>query len=95
MQTSYSPFRKEVLEVDHLHHDGHILFSSGAQVVFDVTLSLELEYHLFNRHAFPADAAELVPQPMSHTFQGILDERFPLCAETRRAIKSPTEEDET
>lgn len=58
---SVSPFREEILEMDHLHHDGHILLSSRAQVVFDVTLSLELEHHLLNGHTLPADAAELVP----------------------------------
>lgn len=47
--------------MDHLHHDSHILLSSRAQVVFDVTLSLELEHHLLNGHTLPADAAELVP----------------------------------
>lgn len=57
----FSPFREEILEMDHLHHDGHILLSSRAQVVFDITLSLELEHHLFNGHTLPADTAELVP----------------------------------
>lgn len=61
VQTSHSPFREEILEMDHLHHDGHILLRSRAQVVFDVTLPLQLEHHLFNGHALPADAAELVP----------------------------------
>lgn len=80
VQTGHSPFREEILEMDHLHHDGHILLRSRAQVVFDVTLSLELEHHLFNRHALPADTAELVPQPVRHTFQSILDEGLPLRA---------------
>lgn len=61
VQTGHSPFREEILEMDHLHHDSHVLLSSRAQVVFDVTLSLELEHHLFNGHALPADTAELVP----------------------------------
>lgn len=55
------PFREEILEMDHLHHNGHVLLSSRAQVVFDVALSLELEHHLLYGHALSADAAELVP----------------------------------
>lgn len=47
--------------MDHLHHHGHVLLSGRAQVVFDITLSLELENHLFNGHTLPADTAELVP----------------------------------
>lgn len=70
--------------MDHLHHDGDILFRGGAEIVFDVALSLELEYHLFNGHTLPADAAELVPETMGHTLQSILDEGFPLCAQTHR-----------
>lgn len=61
LQTSHSPFREEILEMDHLHHDGNILLRSGAEVVFDVALSLELEHHLFDGHTLPADTAELVP----------------------------------
>lgn len=60
-QISHSPFREEILEMDHLHHDSHILLCSRAQVVFDVALSLELENHLLNGHTLPADTAELVP----------------------------------
>lgn len=59
--TGRLPFRKQILEMDHLHHDSHILLSSRAQVVFDVTFSLELEHHLLNGHTLSADAAELVP----------------------------------
>lgn len=61
VQSSHLPFREEILEMDHLHHDGHILLSSRAQVVFDIALSLELKHHLFNGHTLPADTAELVP----------------------------------
>lgn len=57
----HSPFGEEILEMDHFHHDGHVVLSSGAQVVLDVTLSLEMEHHLFNGHTLPAYAAELVP----------------------------------
>lgn len=60
-QSSNLPFREEILEMDHLHHDGHILLSSRAQVVFHVAFSLQLEHHLLNGHTLPADAAELVP----------------------------------
>lgn len=60
-QTNHSPFREKILKMDHLHHDSHILLCSRAQVVFDVTLSLELENHLLNGHTLSADAAELVP----------------------------------
>lgn len=61
LQTSHLPFREEILEMDHLHHHGHVLLSGRAQVVFDITLSLELENHLFYGHTLPADTAELVP----------------------------------
>lgn len=64
--------------MDHLDHDSHVLLRSRAQVVFHVTLSLELEYHLFDGHAFPTDTAESVPQTVGHTLQSILDEGFPL-----------------
>lgn len=59
--TSHLPFREEILEMDHLHHNSHVLLSGRAQVVFDITLSLKLENHLFNGHTLPADAAEFVP----------------------------------
>lgn len=75
---SCSPFREEVLEMDHLHHDGYILLCSRAQVVFEVTLPLELEHHLFNGHTLPANTAELVPEPVCHTLQSIFDEGLPL-----------------
>lgn len=75
---THLPFREEILKMDHLDHDSHILLCSRAQVVLHVTLSLELEHHLFDRHAFPTDAAEFVPQTMGHTLQSILDEGFPL-----------------
>lgn len=64
--------------MDHLDHDSHVVLRSRAQVVFHVTLSLELEYHLFDGHAFPTDTAEFVPQTVGHTLQSILDEGFPL-----------------
>lgn len=64
--------------MDHLHHDGHVFLRSGAQVVLDVALPLELEHHLLNGHTLPANAAELVPQPVCHTFQRVLDEGLPL-----------------
>lgn len=64
--------------MDHLDHDSHVLLRSRAQVVLHVTLSLELEHHLFDRHTFPADTAEFVPQTVGHTLQSILDEGFPL-----------------
>lgn len=47
--------------MDHLHHHGHVLLCGRAKVVLDVTLSLELEHHLFNGRTLPADTAELVP----------------------------------
>lgn len=56
-----SPFGEKILEMDHLHHDGHVFLRSRAQVVFDVAFSLELEHHLFYGHTLSADAAELVP----------------------------------
>lgn len=59
--SNHSPFGKQVLKMDHLHHDGHVLLRSGAEIVFNIALSLELEDHLFNGHTLPADAAELVP----------------------------------
>lgn len=76
--TPRSPFREEILKMDHLDHDSHVLLCSRAQVVFRVALSLELEYHLFDGHAFPTDAAESVPETVGHTLQSILDEGFPL-----------------
>lgn len=75
---THLPFREEILKMDHLDHDSHVLLRSRAQVVLHVTLSLELEHHLFDRHAFPTDTAEFVPQTMGHTLQSILDEGFPL-----------------
>lgn len=76
--------------MDHLDHDSHILLRSRAQVVLHVTLSLELEHHLFDRHAFPTDTAEFVPQTMGHTLQSILDEGFPL-DETLRNFRGALE----
>lgn len=72
------PFREEILKMDHLNHDSHVLLRCRAQVVFHVTLSLELEDHLFDGHAFPTDTAEFVPQTVGHTLQSILDKGFPL-----------------
>lgn len=83
--TSHLPFGEEILEMNHLHHDGHILLRGGAEVVLNITLPLELEHHLLNGHTLPADAAELVPEPVSHTLQSILDEGLSL-REQRREL---------
>lgn len=67
--------------MDHLHHDSHVLLGGGAQVVFDVALSLQLEHHFFYGHALPTDAAELVPKPVGHAFESIFDKRLSLRVE--------------
>lgn len=64
--------------MDHLHHDGHILLCSRAQVVLAVTLPLQLEDHLFDGRTLPADTAELVAESVRHTLQSILYEGLPL-----------------
>lgn len=84
------PFREEILKMDHLDHDSHVLLRSRAQVVFHVTLSLKLEHHLFDGGTFPTDTAEFVPQTMGHTLQSILDEGFPL-DETLRKFRRALE----
>ena len=77
-----SPFREKVLEVDHFHHDGDVLLGGGAEVVFEVALPLQLEHHLLDGHALPADAAELVPESVGHTLQRIFDEGLSLSTAT-------------
>ena len=88
MPTS-SPFREKVLEVDHLHHDSNVLLGCRTQVVSEVTLSLQLEHHLFNGQALPADAAELVSQAVGHALQSILDERLTLNTHSRYRTLNP------
>lgn len=74
--------------MDHLDHDGHVLLRSRAQVVLHVTLSLELEHHLFDGRALATDTAEFVPQTVGHALQSVLDEGFPL-DQTQTFQKSP------
>lgn len=69
----------EIFEVDHLHNDLDVLPGGGAQVVLLVTLALKLQHHVFDGGALAADAAELVPQPVSLALQCIFDEGFTLC----------------
>lgn len=75
--------------MNHLDHDGDVLLRSRAQVVFHVTLPLELEHHFFDGHTFPTDAAEFVPQTVGHTLQSILDEGFPLDERLRNFRQGP------
>lgn len=81
-KASCSPFGEEVLEVDHLHHDVDVLLDGGTKVVFDVALSLQVDYHLLHCQALPAHTAEPVPQAVGHALQGILDEGLPLQSST-------------
>lgn len=64
--------------MDHLYHDGDILLCSRAQVVFEITLPLQLEDHVFDGCTLAADTAELVAKPVRHTLQSILYKRLPL-----------------
>lgn len=73
-----SPLGEQVLEVDHLHHDVDVLLGGGAEVVLHVALALQLEHHVLHRQAPAADAAELVPKPVGHALQRVLDEGLPL-----------------
>lgn len=54
------PFGKEILEVDHLHHDVGVLPDHCAEVVFGVALTLQLKHHLLHRNTLATDTAELV-----------------------------------
>lgn len=83
-----SPFRKEILKMDHLHHDGDILLCSRAQVVLEITLPLQLEDHLLDGRTLAADTAELVAKPVCHTLQSILDKRFTLYEKQTHKLSS-------
>lgn len=74
--------------MNHLHHDGDVLLCGRAQVVLEVTLPLQLEDHLFDGRTLAADAAELVAEPVRHTLQSILYERFPLYEKQTQKLSS-------
>lgn len=69
---------QQVFEVNHLHNDLDVLLGSGAEVMLQVALPLQLEHHLFNGRALTADAAEFMPQGMSLTLQSVFNEGFSL-----------------